>query len=106
MTATAKMAAFPVIEAAARTISLIVVFIVSFLSNLFTKRDGNSFHPTYCVTEPQMRWVATRITCFGVPPFTRHALVGATFGVAHSGRPSKQASPPPLPDLHTLPQTD
>ena len=32
------------------------------------------------------------VTCFGVPPCTRHALVSAPFSVAHSGRPSKQAS--------------
>ena len=36
--------------------------------------------------------VAARLPVFGIPPFIRHALVSVPFGVAHSGRPSKQAS--------------
>ena len=36
--------------------------------------------------------VAARLPVFGIPPFIRHAPVSAPFGVAHAGRPIKQAS--------------
>jgi len=39
-----------------------------------------------------MEPVAARLPVLGIPPFIRHALVSAPFGVAHAGRPSKQAS--------------
>ena len=35
-----------------------------------------------------MEPVAARLPVFGIPPFIRHALVSAPFGVAHAGRPS------------------
>ena len=58
------------------------------------RRSKSNFPSFPCTASQNGRCGASRcaVACFWVPPYIRHALVNTPLGVAHAGRPLKQAN--------------